>query len=178
MDALAHSSTMLARITDDSALAAFTLGFGTWFIVTARPPLSLRDRVWAKRLAWSAISISVVALCIASVDYALELQHQATQGCTFPPRFLYERVAWQLVPRCLIPLIGLGLSLLAFRRLANNGGPPSARYCACGYSLTGNVSGTCPECGVVVPVNLVQGGDSAGQDSKAGQHNEQAEPEP
>ncbi len=56
--------------------------------------------------------------------------------------------------------------------------PEEQRRCsACGYNLTGNVSGTCPECGAAVPEDLVRRGDGAGQDSKAGQHNEQAEPE-
>ncbi len=49
---------------------------------------------------------------------------------------------------------------------------------SCGYDLTGNVSGTCPECGAAVPEDLVRRGDGAGQDSKTGPQNEQAEPEP
>ncbi len=47
----------------------------------------------------------------------------------------------------------------------------------CGYNLTGNVSGVCPECGAEVPEDLVQREKDGGQDSKASQRDEQAEPE-
>ncbi len=48
----------------------------------------------------------------------------------------------------------------------------------CGYNLTGNVSGKCPECGSPVPEDLVQREKDGGHDAKAGPRNSQAEPEP
>ncbi len=75
----------------------------------------------------------------------------------------------------LIATVALPAILLALRTRLRRCEP---RCPACGYNLTGNVSGVCPECGAAVPVNLVQRGDSAGQDSKAGPRNEQAKPEP
>jgi hypothetical protein len=46
-----------------------------------------------------------------------------------------------------IPLFAVG-ALLLYIRLRTR--PSPAEYCPCGYNLTGNVSGRCPECGTAV----------------------------
>lgn len=59
--------------------------------------------------------------------------------------------SWQLIMRLWVPFLVLGawpfLSAcrLAYRRLRRGTEP---RCGQCGYNLTGNVSGVCPECGV------------------------------
>lgn len=66
------------------------------------------------------------------------------------PRSEVDRELWVAVPQCLLLLICLGLciSLVRWHRRLRNGAPT----CRCGYNLTGNVSGVCPECGRAVSV--------------------------
>jgi hypothetical protein len=48
---------------------------------------------------------------------------------------------------CLL-LVGVPTAVLWLRRE-----PPEPGLCACGYDLSGNVSGVCPECGQAIPDN-------------------------
>ena len=50
---------------------------------------------------------------------------------------------------CLVlaPFVGLGMFLLAYSIYPRRKRRKRQRYCRCGYDLTGNVSGICPECG-------------------------------
>ncbi len=71
---------------------------------------------------------------------------------------------WRLVPAVLrdgarltvtvplwIPVVVLGLAALVFWRYDR---APAPGHCQkCGYDLTGNVSGTCPECGTPCPAD-------------------------
>ena len=45
----------------------------------------------------------------------------------------------------------LAIPIMAFWILDQRGIPPG--HCRCGYNLTGNVSGTCPECGTPVQIS-------------------------
>lgn len=51
---------------------------------------------------------------------------------------------WFVVP--LLPLIVIS-GLVWFAARAASGRPLDGPFCSCGYDLTGNVTGTCPECG-------------------------------
>ena len=44
-----------------------------------------------------------------------------------------------------LPLLAIGIATIVLWRLDRRPLPPG--HCPCGYDLTGNVSGTCPECG-------------------------------
>ena len=46
-----------------------------------------------------------------------------------------------------LPLLTIGIPTIVLWRLDRR---PIPGHCPCGYNLTGNVSGTCPECGVEV----------------------------
>ena len=55
---------------------------------------------------------------------------------------------WVLVPLWFAGLLSLMLPLLwIMRRLRNHSRFPDGSCLHCGYSLTGNVGGICPECG-------------------------------
>ena len=50
-----------------------------------------------------------------------------------------------LVPLWIVMVLGGAVTGLLFRLHRRR---PAPGHCRCGYDLTGNVSGTCPECGV------------------------------
>jgi hypothetical protein len=70
---------------------------------------------------------------------------------------LYFEPLWTLVLYLAFAPVGLGMDkVLDARRRFSLG------YCrACGYNLTGNVSGVCPECGSTVPQGAVSDQQSA-----------------
>ena len=52
----------------------------------------------------------------------------------------------------LLLAVGCGslVSSIAYTLLMRSGEPGHTRYCRCGYDLTGNISGVCPECGETI----------------------------
>jgi hypothetical protein len=76
-------------------------------------------------------------------------------GWQFPRDFrvakvaaVFERTAYQGV------FIALALATILLR-LPGGTAPPPGRWRSCGYDLTGNVSGRCPECGALVTAKRV-----------------------
>ncbi len=61
---------------------------------------------------------------------------------------IYILPAWVLLPLTLVP------TLLLWRRPRLTKLPGHCRQC--GYDLTGNVSGRCPECGLLIPTSLAK----------------------
>ena len=61
------------------------------------------------------------------------------------------RVGVPLWPAIFVDAVALGtaliLSIILLRRWATT---PRPGHCPCGYNLTGNVSGRCPECGQII----------------------------
>ncbi len=55
-----------------------------------------------------------------------------------------------VVPFWFLFLLSTGLFLLAHRRWMKSRRPPGPHCKSCGYNLTGNVSGVCPECGTAM----------------------------
>lgn len=73
------------------------------------------------------------------------IQFAVTELYLFPP------IAWMLFAAVCI-LSAIGLALFDFRRTAWECVVGPAGFCtACGYNLTGNTSGICPECGMRTP---------------------------
>lgn len=79
---------------------------------------------------------------------------------------------WAIVATCALADVVVVVYGLYRRRAARR-----RPDCACGYKLTGNVSGTCPECGAEVPEDLVQREEERGRESTVGPHDKQTEPE-
>ena len=101
----------------------------------------------AFRLALRAIGILVLADVIPNiVDFATNLTVDVLapwRGATVAFRFLrYEFID---------DLVGLAIGFYLFlggKWIANLAVPSNRPYChECGYELTGNVTGVCPECG-------------------------------
>lgn len=70
------------------------------------------------------------------------------QPVLWPRRVPGKDIVETMVPLW-IPLVLVGvLTLIAWRRERHQ--HPSGRCQRCGYDLTGNVSGRCPECGMIV----------------------------
>lgn len=142
----------------------------------------------SKRLTWGALSVSIShQLCFdmweerASVgDYHPEPEAQMTmpsdKGFYYFTELTQEADCWSAfigAPGRAVLLLGYGTSLLLavwpslalvrgvrrWRRRRRKG------FCVkCGYNLTGNVSGICPECGL--PCGLDAGQSAASQGSK------------
>jgi hypothetical protein len=60
-----------------------------------------------------------------------------------------ENTGWRIcLPYWLVSALGFAACFLLMFRIRRR---PPAGQCECGYNLTGNVSGRCPECGTPVP---------------------------
>jgi hypothetical protein len=108
---------------------------------------------WPHRIIWGALVGDNCALVAASggVEISHRVSHEGYQ-LILPVIELRRLVVW---PECANPahvilplwlpgvaLLSAGTALLWHRRRPREG------YCStCGYNLTGNVSGRCPECG-------------------------------
>lgn len=63
----------------------------------------------------------------------------------------FEGFAWAVVVGAasfLNTALGLPLAIVAHRMRAGSSAVRQPGHCSCGYDLTGNVSGRCPECGI------------------------------
>lgn len=66
--------------------------------------------------------------------------------------YLGRPSGWVAIPLWALFIPAAGLTLLAWRSASvPNRDPPGERCSGCGYNLTGNASGQCPECGRSVP---------------------------
>ncbi len=99
----------------------------------------------AFRLALKAIGVWLVAQTIESLPWTGSLLVNAWGD----PSQAYR---WQAaVPGALANILGIGVALYLFfgaKWIVNLAIPSNRPYCQeCGYELTGNVTGVCPECG-------------------------------
>lgn len=95
---------------------------------------------------WCALTIQAFGLPVSTIprfDWSVE----KTSSIALHPSGTYVRFLVEAHPYLLLGLTAVGsLFLFLTRRRARDGRP----RCACGYDLTGNVSGRCPECGRAV----------------------------
>ncbi|HUU98988.1 MAG TPA: hypothetical protein VM487_24920 [Phycisphaerae bacterium] len=99
----------------------------------------------AFRLALKAIGVWLVAQTIESLPWSGSLYVDVWRDPT-------KAYTWQsAIPGTLSDVLGIGIGLYLFfgaKWLVNLAIPSNRPYChECGYELTGNVSGVCPECG-------------------------------
>jgi hypothetical protein len=97
---------------------------------------SYRGRTWDMEIAGNFMAISN--------DGALSVCHMVPDGVT---QMDFHYWKWALL-LAILPVLWLVLCLIRRR--------PSAGQCTlCGYDLTGNTSGVCPECGTPVMSTFV-----------------------
>ncbi len=116
---------------------------GLWIFV-GRAMRSANDRAWV----WFGRVCAVASLAFTSFAYldAVYLHVSSTSGLVFV-----------FVPVWLA--VGGAASVAAGRALLGKGVVnANARCRTCGYDLTGNVSGVCPECGKTRPPNSADEG--------------------
>ncbi|HEY3243576.1 MAG TPA: hypothetical protein VGM03_09515 [Phycisphaerae bacterium] len=76
----------------------------------------------------------------------LTISYSPSQTFVAVPKWFIE-VRW-LLTLTILALPGLWLALFVYHRLGFRNTVLGARCQICGYDLTGNISGVCPECGV------------------------------
>jgi hypothetical protein len=121
---------------DRAVTARCWLGNGCVCVVTewlAGPGLPENSQwIWPRRPGWS-----------------LERREAGMHWSELCPATRYPYWGGTLVSVPLwMPVGGLGLALLCVRRSVSRRALP--HHCLCGYDLTGNVSGRCPECGLAI----------------------------
>ena len=101
----------------------------------------------------AAVSWTELALAPFSVPWMLALMVGMPFGLIDPPAKLFGPPRFQAVP-VIVGWLSYGFALLSawvlLVRLRRQRPGASHACAACGYNLTGNLSGICPECGTVV----------------------------
>ncbi|HEY3241814.1 MAG TPA: hypothetical protein VGM03_00555 [Phycisphaerae bacterium] len=108
---------------------------------------------------WSRLSAGAAALLIATATfYESKLLFILVAGRMLRTRFDIEQldglIVLMLTAVALPAALGTLLALLAYRKLRSL--VPPGHCSACGYDLTGNTSGVCPECGAAAPVRALE----------------------
>ncbi len=114
-----------------------------------------RHRTLVKFLKWSGTALcllSIFGLCIALLERARYLPEDSSILSGFSTSgilgLICAPIAVCVLPTLLLWLVDYGLS-----RSSHDSMQPG--HCQrCGYDLTGNVSGICPECGTPIPEPL------------------------
>lgn len=106
---------------------------------------------WAFSRLGGTVSIGNVPLVnepeLTLVDGDLSISLGMAELATNPPRPKYlGRVNVSLI----CPLVALAIPT-ALLWITDRSRPPSGHCQKCGYDLTGNISGRCPECGTAAP---------------------------
>jgi hypothetical protein len=116
-----------------------------WRLVPARPAVDYDDQYCADCVRYLASDIDSTKHFLAATTARpdSDLVRQQWAAGTFALVIEYRLLAalFAVVP---------GVWLLSYRSRHNK---RSRGYCSCGYNLTGNVSGTCPECGNTIIEN-------------------------
>ena len=113
------------------------------------------------------LTILVILAITGNMNYAKVMSEQILQwlGVHYTT---FDGTLWQLwfyVPGPLAFGLSIWLALEIGHRFPGPVPPPLCRKC--GYNLTGNVSGVCPECGTPIPSKPVETGPSRPGDSDA-----------
>ena len=93
---------------------------------------------YAATISYVGLFLAYPGIWIASVVTGLDVS-----TCSQVPNF------WVIAPGNLLGYILAALILARWLRFLYwlNAPGPKPGHCSCGYNLTGNVSGVCPECG-------------------------------
>jgi hypothetical protein len=101
---------------------------------------------------------------LGQVQNVIEAMLGIVVGCAFfgavfaSPLWLFEWVSgWNLKPAVIVAFGG-GVTFAVWLTFSGvRSGPPNGKVCwECEYDLTGNSSGTCPECGWKIPPNFFE----------------------
>ncbi len=107
------------------------------------------NRVWVS-FAWGAVTFDIGPPGWRDVGQASAL---ADDGAAFDVRRIWGGRVWMVRVSLAIPTIVLAALVLAvfgLPRLRRRLRAKRSQCLRCGYDLTGNVSGVCPECGAAV----------------------------
>lgn len=134
---LPGTSKVAYRLSEGALLWALLWSVGGWFLTATK-------RMWDKR-TWTWVIASIPALIgllalLAQVRFFFFPESQLRPSSQFG---LLDYFA-PMIP--FVQGIVLAIVLLAQAQAWQSYGR-SGKCCTCGYDLTGNLSGTCPECG-------------------------------
>jgi ribosomal protein L37E len=143
------------------------IALSAWLVLFLVHLFLLRRPLNARLVKWSAVTF----FSVGCLDSALALGRLISVSLhPMAVGYWREPGAWTMLGLALLPVFihaaGAGCMLLAGATLRKAFGAresvhPNCRRC--GYNLTGNISGRCPECGAPTTGHLVQRATSDGR---------------